>query len=136
MKLPLLILLPWLTCISMADEPKSLDDYRWKHRILVVPESSKTILAKLKHFEIELSERDVILVVMENSDAGGIGFEIASRFGIEQRNQEILLIGKDGKTTIRWIKTEFAIEKLFQRIDAMPMRQREIRMQTNQSPNP
>lgn len=135
MKLALFIMLACLTFVCMADEPKSLNDSLGRHRLLVVPASSEKTLAKLKFHENDLFERDVIIVAMKDKNEGGIEFEITSKFGMIS-NREILLIGKDGKTTVRWIETEFTIENLFRRIDAMPMRQREIQSKRYQSPNP
>jgi hypothetical protein len=40
---------------------------------------------------------------------------------------EVLLLGKDGQTTVRWKAAEFTVEALFARIDAMPMRRAEMR---------
>jgi hypothetical protein len=39
---------------------------------------------------------------------------------------EVLLLGKDGQTILRWTADEFTITALFAKIDAMPMRKAEM----------
>jgi len=112
---------------AMADERIELADHQWKHRILVVPEASKSILANLKHHEKDMSERDLVVVTLAKDAISPLGREIAERFQIAPESESVLLIGKDGRTQVRWHREDFSYEILFRRIDSMPMRQREMR---------
>jgi len=112
---------------AMADEPIALADHQWKHRILVVPEASDSILANLKHHEIDMTDRDLIVFKLAKAGDSPLGREISERFQIAPESEFVLLIGKDGRTQVRWQKEDFSYEILFRRIDSMPMRQREMR---------
>jgi len=119
----------------------SLDDYLWKHRVLVVSAPSeenenykvqKEVLSVAKE---GLSERDMVLIsVFDQGNAYINGRQISdsSAETIKERLVEsgnrftVKLIGKDGTTKLR--KNEIlSVDELFRTIDRMPMRQREMR---------
>ena len=106
---------------------ETLEDHRWKHRLLVMPAAVEQVVGPLDGQRQGLAERDVRVIRLEVGGEKPIQREIARRFGIGADSREVLLIGKDGATTVRWAVKDFTMEKLFQRIDAMPMRQREMR---------
>jgi len=120
-------LLLTLASIVMASETTTLETAQWNYRILVIPESSNQTLAKLKLNKPGLDERDIFVVIMGSNDPSALQQQIRNRFQIFADGKEILFIGKDGNTTVRWPVGAFTFEGLFQRIDAMPMRQREMR---------
>lgn len=105
----------------------TLDDYRWNHRILVIPVLTDPMLANLKLNEDALNERDVISIASGIPEHASLLASIQKNFGFKPDGDEILLIGKDGRTHIRWNVTSFRFEDLFRRIDAMPMRIREMK---------
>jgi hypothetical protein len=104
----------------------SLEDHRWKHRLLVMPAAVEKTVGPLDAHGGNFAERDVRVVRLVAAREGEMEREIFQRFGITADSREVLLIGKDGATTVRWAVEDFTMEKLFQRIDAMPMRQREM----------
>lgn len=105
----------------------SLADHRWKHRLLVVPTITAEFQEELKNHRSALDERAIQVVALNAEENRAIAQEIAARFQLTADKDEVLLIGKDGRTTVRWAETEFRWSLLFERIDAMPMRQVEIR---------
>jgi len=130
MKFRILALLLPLVSIAMAAEPSTLEHHRWNHRLLVIPTPTPAIEAALTKHQERLKERHVITIRLIPGAQSAIDKQIAGRFQLTASSKEILLIGKDGRTTTRWPISEFTFEKLFQRIDTMPMRQREMRNQS------
>lgn len=126
MRLFIISMLISLSSTAMATPPETLETLRWKHRILVIPEVEEQILAKLKQNKSDLDARDLKIVIVTADGFTVVELEITNRFNISPSSKEILLIGKDGRTTLRWPSDEFTFDQLFQRIDAMPMRQREM----------
>lgn len=116
-----------LCTATMASAPATLDTMRWHHRILVVPSPTAEMESQLEEHRASLDERDLILIRLYPDAPATIDAEIAERFKLTAESKEILLIGKDGRTTVRWPVDDFTFATLFSRIDAMPMRQREMR---------
>ena len=127
MKLIIIALLLPFASIVMAAQPATLDHHRGNHRLLVVPAPTRAMEAELEKHRLAMEERDVLIIALIADAPTPIAEEIAARFQFTATSKEILLIGKDGNTTVRWPIADFTIENLFQRIDAMPMRQREMR---------
>lgn len=133
MKRILIALLIPLMSIATAGEQDTLGNHRWKHRLLVIPKASGALTAALEKHRAGLDGRDVKTIMLSPGDPLPIHRQIASRFNLTADSGEILLIGKDGATTVRWPSDEFSIQSLFQRIDAMPMRRREMRTSSQPS---
>lgn len=104
----------------------SLENHRWKHRLLVIPQPTPALLAEIKKYDVGIIERDLKIITL-GQEPKPLHQEIADRFKLTPACNEILLIGKDGNTTIKWTQDTFSIEQLFLRIDSMPMRLREMR---------
>ena len=126
-----------------------LTPYQWKNCILIVfSESKENSLFKeqnqlfFKHKE-GLEERDI--VVLQVFEDGGIAsnqqvitesdiIRLQEKFEFyfsEEDTFAVFLVGKDGGTKLPSKNKILPIEKLFSVIDAMPMRQREMRESTN-----
>lgn len=123
--LGLLLSAPWLAAAT-------LDDFRWKQRLLVVSGGPPTVRMELANQEAGLIERDVrIFILDEPGKAPGkaLSAELRRRLKIRDGVAEVLLLGKDGQTTLRWKADEFTVAALFAKIDAMPMRRAEMRDQ-------
>ncbi len=120
--------------ISMAASSPTLDEYRWKNRILVIPNANEFLLAKLKYREKGLAERDVIIIMLQEEGQEDIAKQIRKKFQISASDMNVLLIGKDGRTRVLWKIDDFTTEKLFETIDAMPMRMREINQEAAGGP--
>ncbi len=91
----------------------------------------QTQLSLLRSHEAELKERDVVVMfVPEVPDArdasSSQGPNLREQFGVEPNQFTVLLVGKDGGEKFRF-RAPVTIEKLDALIDAMPMRQQEVR---------
>lgn len=143
----------------MDNQTDLLTPYRWKNRVLVVFSNDKESDSFKKQIQLfseskdELKERD--LIVFQVFKEGGIKKGITpnqksiSIFDIEQlekrfdfsfesqsenKNENrfaVFLVGKDGGTKLKIENQILTIEKLFGTIDAMPMRQSEMREDRN-----
>ena len=124
-----------------AQQPQELNlaGYLWKNRIVIVFAKSQSD-ARVQRFRREwngrregTSDRDLLLVEMFEKGASRIGDEIIapasavklwSEFEVEPDNTTFVLIGKDGTEKLR--ETEIDLDEIFEVIDAMPMRKREM----------
>ncbi len=124
----IILFLTPLTPLAMASAPAKLETFRWYQRLLVIPAPTPTAIeSELQKHRAGLDERDLVIIRLDPDAQAPIDREIAEKFRITAESREILLIGKDGRTTVRWPVGKFTIETIFARIDAMPMRQREMR---------
>ena len=111
---------------SAASDP--LGAYRWRSRVLVVvaPDGRDPRLAEQRRLFGETStgdrERDLILV----EEIGGAeeAAPLRARFGIGTSDFAAILVGKDGGEKLRSDRP-IPSERLFETIDAMPMRRDE-----------
>lgn len=119
-----------LACATAAD---SLKDFRWKKRLLVVTESSPALNTQLVGAKEGLAERDVEVFILRGVQGAwrtpppALSKELEQRLKLDAQRAEIGLLGKDGMTTVRWTVEEFTTDALFAAIDAMPMRQKEMK---------
>ncbi|MDX1741506.1 MAG: DUF4174 domain-containing protein, partial [Rhodothermales bacterium] len=119
----------------------TLDDLRWKNRLLIVLHTDSTSVALQQQTEWwraeqeEADERELLLIAVEPGGTGTIGSEslrrplveeIAARFHRAGRDFEVVLVGKDGTEKERW-QEPVPMGRVFALIDAMPMRRREMR---------
>ena len=118
----------------------SLEQYRWKNRVIVVSapvgtdEDLTRVKADIAANSSEFAERDLVLVTLLEegaSMAGSTGISIQDAasaradLGIAPGHFALRLIGKDG--TVKF-SSNSAVEmsEIYGVIDAMPMRQREM----------
>ena len=125
-------------------------DWRWKHRVLLVWSDRESDLRSqadlVRRRWKDWCERDLLLVLTEPQggviverfvDGGPVGpslrptlaLAICDRQGIEEANRGVFaaaLIGKDGGVKHRYDGVVDP-DEIFSRIDAMPMRMREMR---------
>jgi hypothetical protein len=109
---------------------ETLNDFRWKQRLLVVTGGPAALRTELAKQEAGLVERDVRVFILDdpaNAPDKALAAELRERLKIRDGVAEVLLLGKDGQTTLRWKADEFTITALFAKIDAMPMRKAEMR---------
>jgi hypothetical protein len=132
-----LLLIPALA----TPPPDTLDDLRWKHRVLIVLHTDASDTAVHRQMEwwrteqAEADERELLLITADANGTGMIGSdplrqalaeEIFARFHRTGRDFQVILVGKDGPEKERWHEP-VPMDRVFQLIDAMPMRQREMR---------
>ena len=115
-------------------------NYRWQNRLLLVfapsPEHER-VQAQQRLFgdqDAELRDRDLLLAFLfpeggSVEDAPVPSDEVASlreRYGVAKNDFIVLLIGKDG-TAKKRLEEPITPADLFALIDAMPMRQQEMK---------
>lgn len=118
----------------------SLDDYKWKKRLLLVfaPQEDPAYQKQIQLFkeqQVGFEQRDLLIVQLLIEGTSRIdtqpispvlAAQIRDRFKVEQQNFQVILVGKDG-TTKRRDRSIVPPEVVFGEIDAMPMRQQEMR---------
>ena len=136
----------------MADAPPDsvdfrLEAHRWEHRLLLVfapPDRTDSLEAQRAQFEghdAGFRDRDLLLLTITGEAAGTLreapeGAErpltepavrrLYDHFGVPTEAFRVLLVGKDG-TEKRRDAEPVTARSIFDTIDAMPMRQREMR---------
>jgi Domain of unknown function (DUF4174) len=130
--------------LSSAD-PDPLSVYRWKHRLLVVyvPDTEagratlRTFRASLDDRMEDVLDRDLLIVPVGDLPRPGDALrpavevgapgrsQVRRRFGLEGREVQLLLIGKDGEMKARQSGATIDLDRVFELIDSMPMRRAE-----------
>lgn len=113
---------------------QELGDFRWQYRVILLmdPEGSPECdnqLQSLKAHRAALQERDILLFVFNGKallDEQGKISPIGIKEVPNPTFEGLILIGKDGGVKLRK-PFPVAPEFIFERIDAMPMRQSEMR---------
>jgi hypothetical protein len=122
-------LLLGMIAMTNGSEASPLDEFRWKSRVLVVVALAGDAAAETQRRIYEaaakgMSERSIILI--EARDDSERSRQLRSRLSTDGRRFQVFLVGKDGNTAISSGKP-LSAEQLFARVDAMPMRQDEMR---------
>lgn len=112
---------------------KTIDDYQWKNRLVISNFENRVIDSLLGGSEKERVERKLLFVEFQNDKfikiTGEQEIESTSFLKVLSQtnpNSEWALIGLDGGVKATGTYREFSLEKIFQLIDQMPMRQSEI----------
>lgn len=118
-----------------------MDDYAWSHRPLVVfaPADDAPELVeqrtRLRDEQAGLKDRDMVVIEVIGRETGSVDDKplsdaavarLVERYDPAADAFEVLLIGKDTGVKLRRAEP-VATETLFELIDSMPMRQREMR---------
>ena len=121
-----------------------LDMYRWKNRPLLIfaPSETDQTYLELEHAlgrsGDKLQDRDMVVFRLFASgrgktDAACLGQDevrsLYQRFDVPGHSLTVILLGKDGGEKTRQVG-QFDLQAIFDRIDAMPMRQREMRQRS------
>ena len=129
-----------LTLTAGPAEAAPLDKYRWKRRLLLVfapvkPHPSLVVQRqRLKDTAAGLKEREVTVIEVVQ-DSVFVDGKLAIELNAKSLRREfdttiveftVVLIGKDGGEKLRR-DAPVQTEELFRTIDAMPMRQQEMR---------
>jgi hypothetical protein len=129
-RIQLLLAIGCLQVLTMSAhaENNPLASLRWKERVLVVvgptdQADARTQNRIFKDAAAGMSERDVTLVDASGADPGSVA--IRKSLSVSNKQFAVFLVGKDGNVALSSDKPLTA-DYLFQRIDAMPMRQDEI----------
>jgi hypothetical protein len=116
------------TSAEAADDP--LARHRWRDRVLVVvaPDAEDARLAGQRRIVRDagrgFGERD--LAIVEGVGGTVRADALRRRFGLDRGSFAAILVGKDGGEKLR-SSSALPAERLFETIDAMPMRRDEMR---------
>ena len=146
-----LVILALLPAITMATPADSVDfrveDHRWEHRLLFVFAPSNTSEALIQQEEAFANhdagfrDRALLLLTVTGNDqgthrtvpgseprplTGASARQLRERFDVAPDAFRVVLVGKDGTEKRRDAESVTA-RSIFDTIDAMPMRQREMR---------
>jgi hypothetical protein len=126
---------------AKSDSSLDLNQYQWKNRLILIfsPSDSDSLFQDANHaitlHEEELLDRDIILfylfekgesTVNEASIEPKVVNSLRKTYQIEPGKFTLVLVGKDGGEKLRQ-QDSFDFQVIFDRIDAMPMRIREMR---------
>lgn len=142
---PKLILFLSVTFFAMEINAQDLKQHRWENRILIVKatdEDSANVKQQLKLFTDNkngLIERKLVLYKIVNDEyhfidyahshsnkSGAISGDFKSTYLPDQEDFKVILLGLDGGIKLQK-SSVLNIDKLFSTIDAMPMRQNEMK---------
>ncbi len=141
MTLALLTVAISLAPTPTAAMPDTLEDLKWRNRLLVVVHneaSRSTLEHQLEEWQAhadEAADRELLLITVDAKGTGTINAaplgptsvtEVLERFRPGESDFLVVLVGKDGTEKNRWHKP-VPMAQVFLLIDAMPMRQREMR---------
>jgi hypothetical protein len=132
--------------LSARADPDPLSAYRWKHRLLVVyaPDTEagratlSTFRASLDDRMEDVLDRDLLIVPVGDLPRPGDALRpavelgdsarshVRRRFGLEGREVQLLLIGRDGGMKARQSGAMIELERVFELVDSMPMRRAEM----------
>ena len=124
------------------NSPKSinhLSDLKWKNRVLVVVTNEKEKIEDLiRNYNIELNEREFVIIQFDGENAFIEDKKMSKRFSysLEKKLKDVpeevylILIGKDGQ--IKNLYTNNSnLNEIFSDVDKMPMRMNEMLRKTN-----
>ena len=135
-----------LSTLSARADPDPLSAYRWTHRLLVlyVPDTEpgratlRTFRASLDDRMQDVLDRDLLIVSVGDLPRPGDALRpavevdgpgrshVRRRFGLQGREVQLLLIGKDGGIKARQSGAMLDLERVFELVDSMPMRRAEM----------
>lgn len=140
MKLSYLLIILFVGSMCQNSFSQELSKHRWKNRLvlLVVQDSSSQLLQRqLDAFEMQkkgLHERKILVYTVtpngfkKGEESWKYSKTLFKKYYQNTTPFEVILIGLDGGTKTRK-KEVLSCEALFAIVDAMPMRQNEIRKQ-------
>jgi hypothetical protein len=118
-----------------------LNVYRWKNRLLIIfspyqgDPDYQSFMKEVQDEKNGVRDRDILVIeILEAGQSRSGSFPLKNDsadflreyFGIHPGQFCILLIGKDGEEKRRW-ETMVGLEVIFSVVDAMPMRQKEMK---------
>ena len=121
--------------LNSSNSINHLSDFKWKNRVLVViTDKKKDIQDLIKNYNIELDEREFLVIQFDGKKAFIDDKKMSKRFSnsllkkIRNIPQEIhfVLIGKDGKVKSLYSKNA-NVNEIFLEVDKMPMRINEMK---------
>ncbi|MBD2194857.1 MULTISPECIES: DUF4174 domain-containing protein [Calothrix] len=121
----------------------NLSSQKWQKRVLLIFAPSvnhhayQQQMQLLQQYDSGFTDRDLVLVQVLTKDTSyangqlideSSAANLRSRFGVDEDNFRVILVGKDGGVK-RQDATPVQATAIFDQIDAMPMRQQEMQQQ-------
>ncbi|UTF61820.1 DUF4174 domain-containing protein [Gilvimarinus sp. DA14] len=130
-RLWLLTLLPF-AATGYSAPLNDLAPLRWENRIILAwTDKPQAVVKALRRESAAVQERDIVWFVFsdgatQSNYSGKLSDDFATVMTekYHRSTPQVLLIGKDGG--VKDDESELLLKSLFQQIDAMPMRQREM----------
>ena len=118
----------------------SLTDFKWQNRVIIIQINSKKELSQLQdeihYHSSDFNARKLLMLISINDKTWILDATTAQTVSpqlnhqvlktINQNLDNVLLIGLDGGIKNRYTAKTFSLEQVFNDIDLMPMRSREI----------
>lgn len=128
------------TMSSLSGVPEAIQAHQWKHRLILVAavegEVIEAAARQLEKSKAGVVDRDLLLIDISQLPLAQQGWLRPEAEGLQELRKfaaiegdergRFILVGKDGTIKARQ-SGKFELQKFFERIDAMPMRQREMR---------
>jgi predicted transcriptional regulator len=139
--LPWLLLLCPLMLTAQGNSEIDISDYRWQNRLLLIFTSSveneqyQKQVTELKNKQEGLKDRDMKIFHLVSNDRSFVDDKtintndvrrLYKKYKVKEKGFAVILIGKDGTEKLRK-QDALSTEKIFSVIDAMPMRQQEMK---------
>lgn len=123
------IVLAGTALFAPSSDATTLDQYRWKNRLLVVtgPAGDAAAAQQKRIFDTSatgMTERSIIFA--DATGEGGQARKVRARFNKDGTSFRVYLVGKDGNTAFS-AGSPVSASEIFGRVDAMPMRRDEMR---------
>lgn len=123
----------FLMVVLSSNPSLSLEDFRWKNRLLVIF-GEEAIDKKLLETQLdEIQERKLIIMRFQNEElvylTDTLDIKVESFLKLKSKNPRAdwMLIGLDGGVKSSGKSGDLELLNTFKRIDSMPMRQSEMR---------
>lgn len=128
------ILLSTLPChVAAHSEAIDLNQWRWQQRLLIGWVTDKDDVAQLQTYSREyasdITERKLRIMLLHKDNwyiDQGPSLTSAGKQWLAQRHDQLLLIGLDGYLKDQFPVDNFDLQRVFNRIDGMPMRKAEL----------
>jgi hypothetical protein len=130
----LAVMISLVTLTAHGADMNRLADYQWKNRLILVQAESgnNDEIETLRKARAGIDDRDIVWFVNKGSElvsnqqvvSGSLERDVKGLLEETQLDKRVLLIGKDGGIKSR--ESTLDLDAIFGRIDAMPMRIREM----------
>lgn len=132
-----------LSVAGASEVSQRIDDLQWKARIVLMFSSGDgdgpgaSLETAIRESTCDIKQRDIVLGRINPETQGYLGeygvnptesIRVRERYGVAPSEFRVLLIGKDGGVKATFSEVP-ALQQLFDVVDAMPMRRREVRNQ-------
>ncbi|MDO6442873.1 DUF4174 domain-containing protein [Marinobacter sp. 2_MG-2023] len=131
----LAVMLSLIPLTAHGADMDRLNDYRWKNRLILVQAASENggEIETLRGVRAKVDDRDIVwfvstgsgVVSNQQSVSSSLKSDVKAMLEESRSDGQVLLIGKDGGIKSR--DSYLDLDAIFRRIDAMPMRAREMR---------